>query len=315
MEPITPFEPVLNDSIPAGDNWRYEIKWDGTRILTYHDDSGTRLFNRKKHERTHQYPELTNISSYCKANSVILDGEVIALAEDGKPSFHDVMRRDLIKRIERVAEAQRKVPVTYMIFDVLFFNGNWVNHRPLTERLHILSNVVIPNERVQLVSGHTDGEALFAAVKQNDMEGILCKQLSSIYSLNGKDGSWQKVKNYGDIFAVVGGFTLGGGFVNAVLLGQYDEEGRLWYIGHTGTGKLTKADWRGLTDVLKPAVIKETPFVNKPERHKDAYWVSPKLTVKVQYSEWRWQEGRSLRQPSIQAFIDVSPLDCKLPWI
>lgn len=315
MNPIIPFEPVVSGSIPAGPNWRYEIKWDGTRILTYNDGGSTSLFNRKKRNRTGHYPELLNFRSYCKASSAILDGEVIALAEDGKPSFHEVMRRDLIKRLERIEEVRRKVPVTYMIFDVVYVNGNWINDRPLAERLDILHNIIVPHEHVQLVSAHNDGNALFAVIEKQAMEGIVCKDLASTYAINGKDGRWLKVKNYGDITAVIGGFTLGGGFVNAVLLGQYDADGKLWYIGHTGTGKLKKSEWRDLTDVLKPMTVKDRPFVNQPERHHDAYWVTPKLTVKVQYSEWRWHEGRALRQPSLQAFVEVPAEDCKLPWV
>lgn len=314
MEPITPFEPMISSVIPEGDRWRFEIKWDGTRILTYDDGTETKLFNRKKNERTYHYPELVNIKDYCKAQSVILDGEVIALA-DGKPSFHEVMRRDLIKRLERVNEARLQVPITYMIFDILYLNGNWITSRPLFERLELLASIITTNEHVQVVSGHDHGRALFDAVVQQDMEGIVCKDLNSVYVIDGKDDRWLKVKNYGDIFAVVGGFTLGGGFVNSVLLGQYDAEGKLWYIGHSGTGKLTKADWRKLTDVLKPLTVKDRPFANKPERHPDAYWVNPELTVKVQYSEWRWKEGRALRQPSIQAFVEVPAKDCKLPWV
>ncbi|KIL41213.1 DNA ligase [Gordoniibacillus kamchatkensis] len=315
MDPVIPFEPVVSDTIPAGSNWRYEIKWDGTRILTYHDNGGTQLYNRKRHNRTAHYPELLDFRSYCKADSAVLDGEVIALAADGKPSFHEVMRRDMIRRLERVDEMRRKVPVTYMVFDVLYVNGRWIHNRPLSERLDILQQIVMPHEHVLQASSHPDGEALFAVVRQQGMEGIVCKDLTSAYAFNGKDGRWVKVKNYGDITAVVGGFTLEGGVVNAVLLGQYDGDGKLWYIGHAGTGKLTKSDWRHLTELLKPAVIRDRPFVNEPARHRDAYWVAPRLTAKVQYSEWRWNEGRSLRQPSIQAFVDVPPEDCKLPWV
>lgn len=304
----------MSDVIPKEDYWRYEIKWDGTRILVYHDQGGTRLFNRKQNERTNHYPELLQVQSYCDAESVILDGEVIALAENGKPSFHEVMRRDLIQRLDRVNEVQRIVRITYMIFDIVYYNGEWVNSRPLSDRIELLSKIISPSENVQLVSSHNDGESLFKVIQQQEMEGIVCKDLRSSYALGGKDDRWKKVKNYGDIIAVIGGFTLSGGFVNAVLLGQYDNAGRLWYIGHTGTGKLTKAEWRDLTDVLKPMMVKERPFANRPERHKDAYWVKPVLTAKVQYSEWRWQEGRALRQPSIQSFVNVPPEECKLPW-
>jgi bifunctional non-homologous end joining protein LigD len=313
MKPIIPFEPIRSDTIPTGDQWIYEVKWDGTRMLTYYDGEKTELFNRKKRNRTHHYPELLDISSYCKSDSVILDGEIIALAEDGKPSFHQAMRRDLIKKLDRVKEVQRVVPITYMIFDIVFYNGQWINEKPLKERKQILSSIIEPNNTIQLVSPHDDGEALFNAIEQQEMEGILCKDMESTYSMDGKDARWIKVKNYGDTIAVIGGFTLNGGIVNAVLLGQYGPEGMLHYIGHTGTGRLSKEDWRGLTNLLTPTVTKERPFVNKPERHNDAIWVKPKTTVKIQYSEWRWKEGRSLRQPSIQSFVDIPPEECKLP--
>jgi bifunctional non-homologous end joining protein LigD len=315
MELIFPFEPVISEEIPQDDHWRYEIKWDGTRILTYHNQEGTKLFNRKQNERTHNYPELLQVGSYCEADSVILDGEVIALAENGKPSFHEVMRRDLIQRLERVGEVQRIVHITYMLFDIVYYNGEWVNNLALSERIELLHKIISPSENVQLVASHDDGDSLFQVIQQQGMEGIVCKDLRSSYSLGGKDDRWKKVKNYGDIIAVIGGFTLNGGFVNAVLLGQYDNEGKLWYIGHTGTGKLTKAEWRDLTDVLRPLMVKNHPFAKKPERHKDAFWVKPILTAKVQYSEWRWQEGRALRQPSIQSFVNTPPEECKLPWV
>jgi bifunctional non-homologous end joining protein LigD len=315
LKPIIPFEPVISHTIPTENHWRHEIKWDGTRILTYHNNEGTKLFNRKQRERTFHYPELTALQSYCRATSVILDGEVIALADNGKPSFHEVMRRDMIQRLERVKDAQLKIPITYMIFDIAYYNGQWINHLPLSERIELLSSIITPSEHVHLVSVHNHGETLFKVMQQQDMEGIVCKDLRSTYSLGAKDDRWKKVKNYGDVIAVIGGFTLRGGLVNAVLLGQYDLEGKLWYIGHTGTGKLTKEEWRNLTQILTPAVMNACPFAKKPQRYKDAFWVRPTITAKVQYSEWRWQEGRALRQPSIQAFVTAPPQECKLPWI
>ncbi|MFD0672749.1 DNA ligase [Cohnella sp. GCM10027633] len=315
MKPIYPFEPVSSESIPTGSDWRYEIKWDGTRILTYYDGSSTKLYNRKHNERTYHYPELLDTPSYCDASSVILDGEVIALAEDGMPSFHEVMRRDLLKKLDRVQEMERVVPISYMVFDILYLNGEWVTQRPLSDRLMLLRDTLRPNRHVQPAAAHDNGNQLFELMRQRNMEGIVCKDLRSAYLINGKDDRWRKVKNYGDIVAVIGGYTLSGGFVNAVLLGQYDQEGKLRYIGHTGTGKLTRAEWRQLTDVLAPQTSHGSPFANRPERHKDAFWVTPRLTARIQYSEWRWQEGRSLRQPSLQSFVDVPIEQCKLPWV
>jgi bifunctional non-homologous end joining protein LigD len=313
LKPIIPFEPIRSDTVPKGPDWIHQIKWDGVRVLTYYDGLECRLFNRKLNERTNQYPELLDVTKYCMANSVILDGEIIALGSDGKPSFHEVMRRDGIRRMERVEQAAKEVPITYLVFDVLFYNGQWINEWPLRERNQLLSRILTPNETVQLVTSHSEGNALYRVVQEADIEGIVCKDLNGTYAIDGKDDRWIKVKNYGDVIAVVGGFTLNGGIVNAVMLGLYDGAGKLWYIGHTGTGRLTRIEWRKLTETLLPTVITDKPFHNIPKRHKDAYWVQPMLTVKIVYTEWRWKEGRSMRQPSIQAFVDVPPGECMLP--
>lgn len=308
MKPIIPMEPVNSEAIPIGKEWIAQVKWDGVRILTYFDGQSVGLYNRKQHERTLHYPEITNIGAYCSAQSIILDGEVIALGADGKPSFHEVMRRDGIRRMEKVAMAQREVPVTYMIFDVIYKDGIWLDKHPYQERMEVLTAAIQPNDQVQLVTSHDDGQALFDVIKLHGMEGIVLKKLSSTYAIGQKKDSWLKKKNYRDLIAAIGGFTLNAGIVNAVLLGLYDAEGRFWYIGHTGTGKLTHQEWRELTETLKPLVRKERPFINKPERHGDAYWVKPTITAKIKYAEWT--EGRSLRQPSIQSFVDVRPEEC-----
>ncbi|HET7522051.1 MAG TPA: RNA ligase family protein [Bacillales bacterium] len=308
MEPIIPFEPVRKDRIPSGEDWMTQVKWDGVRILVYRDGNEVRLFNRKKNERTMNYPELVDIRSFCKGSSVILDGEVIALGEDGKPSFHKVMRRDGIRREERVKYMKDVVPVSYMIFDVLFYNGDWLNQRPLIERMEILDEIIEPRENIQLVASHDDPHALFEAIRQQEMEGIVMKKRDSPYLIGEKKENWIKVKNYRDLIAAIGGFTLDGNVANAVLLGLYDREGRFHYAGHTGTGKMTGEDWRVLTEKLQRLKVDSCPFVNRPHRHKDAYWVRPVLTVKVQYAEWT--QGRALRQPSIQALVDIPASEC-----
>lgn len=310
LNPVIPFEPVLADRIIEGPEWVAQVKWDGVRILIYYDGKDVRLYNRKKNERTWHYPELTNISSYCNAKSVILDGEVIALGSDGKPSFHEVMRRDAIRRMERVRSMQRRVPITYMIFDVIYFNGKWLDKRPLKERCDMLSQIIMPHESVQLVDSYPKGRALFQAVKQQQLEGIILKNVKSTYVINGKDRRWQKVKNYKDLHAVIGGVTLRSGIVNAVLLGLYDSRGRLWYIGHAGTGKLTQEEWKELTEKVKAMEITDRPFHNPHPRMREAVWLKPELTVKVQFIEWT--ASGTLRQPSIQSFVNVRPQDCVL---
>jgi bifunctional non-homologous end joining protein LigD len=310
LSPIYPFEPVSSNEIPDGPEWISQIKWDGVRILTYFDGENTKLFNRKLNERTKIFPELTNIKSYTSAESIILDGEVIALDQNGNPSFHEVMRRDGIRRLDRVNSAIEAVPIYYMIFDILYYNGEWIHELPLKTRLEILSEAIKPNNQIQIVPENQDGKGLFEVAKQHGLEGIVCKNLTSRYIINGKTSDWKKIKNYKDIIAVIGGVTYRSGIVNSVLVGLYDDKGQFWYIGHVGTGKLTNADWKDLTKVVETIKIEQNPFVNKPQRIKEIQWIEPVLTVKVQFIEWT--EGHSLRQPSIQAFVDQDPKACTL---
>lgn len=310
LAPIIPFEPIATETMPEGEEWVAQIKWDGVRVLTYFDGEEIKLFNRRINERTNHYPELTEIESYCSATSVILDGEIIALGENGKPSFHEVMRRDGLRRMERVKEVQKNVPITYMIFDVLYYNGQWIHHRSLEDRIEILGNIIRPQEYAQLVTVHRDAVTLFEVIRQQGMEGIIVKDLLSSYTFDGKDKRWQKKKNFRDLIAVVGGITLRQGIVNALLLGAHDSAGKLWYIGHAGTGKLTKEEWRELTSLVQPLIQEERPFANRPERMKDAIWLQPKITVKIKFMEWT--EGYSLRQPSIQGFVDIPPEEARL---
>lgn len=311
LNPLVPFEPVRWETVPQGDDWLHQVKWDGVRVLAYATGAQKRLFNRKRRERTLHYPELV-AERICNANSYVVDGEIIALDADGKPSFHAVMRRDGLRRMERVREVEREVPIVYMVFDLLYCDGTWLFERPLEDRLDILERIIEPSRNVQFVTSHSDGAALFAAVRDHGMEGIVSKRLGRSYAPNGKDDRWVKVKNYGSVKAVIGGFTLNGGTVNAVLLGLYDEQNRLRFIGKAGTGTLTRNDWRQLTDGLAAIRTAESPFADRHPDMKGAHWVRPAVVVDVRYSEWRRHEGRLLRQPSIRGFVDMAPERCML---
>jgi bifunctional non-homologous end joining protein LigD len=126
--------------------------------------------------------------------------------------------------------------------------------------------------------------------------------------MDAKKPLWQKVKIIRDVNAVVGGYTTKLGIANALLVGLYDEQGKLWYIGHVGTGKLTKEEWRALTQKLESVRQSESPFSNQTGRSMDAFWVKPEKVVKIHFAEWT--SGRSLRQPSIQSFLEVDPASC-----
>jgi len=308
IKPIVPFEPVSAETVPQGPEWVAQIKWDGVRLLAYYDGQEVRLFNRRRHERTGNYPELLDAGIYGRASSFVLDGEVIALGPDGKPSFHQVMRRDGLRRLDKVTLAAREVPITYMVFDIVYLNGEWLTKQPLSYRLEKLQEIVRPGPHIQPVTSYDDGDALYQATKQHGLEGIVVKKKDSPYLPGEKRDFWRKVKHYRDLIAVVGGFTLNNGIANALLLGLYDEDGRLLYIGHSGTGRLSQQDWRDVTASLKSLVRSTSPFGNKVEREKEAIWVEPCLTVKVKFAEWT--PAGYLRQPSIQAFVQIPPEEC-----
>ncbi|RKP53207.1 DNA ligase [Cohnella endophytica] len=307
LTPVIPFEPINSTIIPKGDNWIAQIKWDGVRMLSYYDGIEVRLINRRKNDRTMQYPEFRSPSEYCSASSFIVDGELIAF-DSNKPSFHEIMKRDSLRSKKSIEIATSQVPVTLMVFDVLYCNGEWVVNRSLAERQIVLSSIIKPNPHVQIVQNFTDADGLFDVMKTHHMEGIVYKNLSSTYVISGKDSRWQKRKLHQDLNMVIGGVTYRDKVVNSILLGVFSN-GSLVYVGHAGAGKLTVADWMDLTSRIEPLIIASNPFANKPTRNKDAVWVRPEIVVKVQFMEWTL--GKAMRHPTIQGIVaNGSIQDC-----
>ncbi|MGG4439598.1 RNA ligase family protein [Brevibacillus fortis] len=305
--PIIPFEPVMADEFPSEDNWIAQVKWDGVRMLTYYDGHEVRLVNRRLNDRTLQYPEFVNAKRYCSGSSFILDGEMIAF-DSNRPSFQEIMKRDSLRKKQSIDLAVNQTPVTYMIFDVLYYNGDWVIEQELIRRHQLLEQMIIPQPNVQVVQNFKDAKALYDVMVQHEMEGIVCKGCTSSYAINGKDKRWQKMKIFHDLFAVIGGVTFRDGVVNALLLGLYNDEGKFYYIGHAGTAKFSKKTWQDLTQQIQPTIRPTKPFENEPERRKDAIWVEPEIVVKVKFMEWT--TGKTMRHPSVQAIVNMPVSAC-----
>ena len=312
LKPIIPFEPIAVNQIPTGENWVAQIKWDGVRILSYCEGGEVRLINRRQNDRTMQYPELQDPKAYCSASSFILDGEMIAL-DSSRPSFHEIMKRDSVRREQSVRLATKQTPVTYMVFDVLYVDGEWVHERTLAQRQQLLRDIIIPQAYIQIVQNFTDGQALYDVMLKHEMEGIVCKDLNSTYVCDGKDKRWQKKKIFRDLYAVIGGVTLQHGVANALLLGLYNDTGALLYIGHAGTGTFSRKGWEELTERLRPLIIERSPFSNEPKRSRDALWVKPEIVVKVEYMEWT--PGHTMRHPTLQGIVEMSKEECTLMQI
>jgi bifunctional non-homologous end joining protein LigD len=311
LQPLIPFEPVLASRLPLPESepWIAQIKWDGVRMLSYYDGSHAELLNRRGNRRTLQYPELSRPEAYCRADSVILDGEIIALS-GGKPSFHEVMRRDSLKNEAAIRAVSVQVPVLYMVFDILYCNGVWLLDQPLSRRQQILSEMLLPHPHVQNVPSYPQPAQLYSAALKGGLEGIVCKKLTSTYAPGGKDHRWQKYKIISDVTAVAGGVTFRDGLVNALLFGLYDDAGKLHYIGHAGAGRITVQDWRNLNARIGSLLTGQMPFAELPQRSKGAVWIKPELVFKLHYLEWN--TSGTFRQPVIQSQVELPPLACRM---
>lgn len=300
MEPVSKKEPFDSPF------YTFQIKWDGVRILALVEQGRVILKNRKGRPRTEQYPELQKLAALVGVKSAVLDGEVIAMA-GGKPSFARIIRRDFCRREEAVRALQRQIPCTYCLFDLLYLDGADLTGKPLEERLRLLAETVEAKPPLYLNENFEEGEALYREVEQAGLEGIVAKKKGSPYRSGKKSGDWLKIKPRRRQLCVVGGLTMPGGSVGALLLGAY-REGELLYIGKAGSG-LTESDLLLLRDyALKSAVA--GPSFSNPPRERDSLWLEPRLTTLIEFAEWTGD--LRLRAPVVLGFTNRSPAEALL---
>lgn len=305
---IVPMEPILCTTPPPDNHdFIYEVKWDGVRMLAFIEPGQVRLINKRQHVRTRQYPELQGLTRFIKATTAILDGEVIAL-KNGRPSFPTVMQRDLVVRPETVQQLVRHIPIHYMVFDLLFLNGEFLTGLPLEKRKERLYEVLQPQSAIQLVEPFSSGQLLWEATRKQDMEGIVAKRRDSPYIAGKKHRLWLKMKHRRRQNCVVGGYTLRGNRVNALLLGAY-RDGELLYLGRAGSG-LTEKDVDMLTVELPRLEKNDSPFHNLASPQRGYYFTEPVLTVAVEFAEWT--EDGHFRAPVIAGFTGLSPRECQV---
>lgn len=304
LDLVEPMLPVLVKEIIESPEYVYQVKWDGVRMLAYLSAGRITLVNRSGRVRTGQYPELQELASLLKVSPAIVDGELVVL-KNGKPSFASILKRDL-SNPHQADYLKKQYPVHYMVFDIPFA-GQDLRNLPLAERQPILEQSLVKNEGIQTVENFSTGHSLFAAIKAQDMEGIVIKRATSPYIGGKKHRDWLKVKYRRTQYCVVGGYTLKGSLINALLLGVYHHEDLL-YVGKAGTG-LKQEDWSILTRELSRMSIPHSPFVNKPPA-RGYYFVQPQLTVKVEFAEWT--DTLTLRSPVITGFSNKPAGECRL---
>jgi bifunctional non-homologous end joining protein LigD len=294
-----------------------EMKWDGARAIAVVAEGELRLFSRNQRPITHSYPELADLPALLRGRDIVLDGEIVALQQSGQPRFGLLQERLHVQTPP--ASLVVRVPVIFYAFDVLALDGAATIASPYLLRRELLAGLELASEHVQ-VPPHwddVDGEAMLAVARQHDLEGIVSKKATSPYRPGVRSRDWIKTPIRNSIAVVIGGWVPGGGrrsdMIGALLVGAYDDTGRLGYLGHVGTG-FTEAALRRLRALLTPLERPTSPFAAPvPHDHAHgAHWVQPLLTGEVEYRELTGGEHR-LRHPAWKGLRNTPPATARIP--
>jgi len=283
------FEPMsaeVASKPPAGPEWLYEVKWDGVRALCFIRDEQVRMWSRRGNRCDQQYPELAVLPHYVDAKTAILDGEIAALDENGRPSFSRIQPRIAISDPNAIAHLARKTPVTLFLFDLLYLDGYDLRGVPLMERKQLLKEIVTPSDHVRY-SDHFAGagESMLEAARQNGLEGVMAKRADSLYESR-RSRCWMKIKVVNEQEFVICGFTHGErDYFSSLVVGLYDG-GQLVPAGQVGTG-FTEKSLAEIYKKLEPLITDKSPFAEKPKRAlRKITWVKPELVCEVKFVEF-----------------------------
>ena len=300
--------------LPRDDeDWAFEVKWDGVRAICHSEPGRMRLHSRNLLDITPRYPEVGRLNRALSHHRAVLDGEIVALDAEGKPSFGALQRRMHVGSEATVRRLAKDTPVTYIIFDLLWLDGHSLMDLPYTERRARLAELELGDGgrwRVpDYVVGH--GEQLLAATEQQGLEGVIAKRLDSTYQPGQRTPSWLKIKNTSRQEVVVGGWVPGDGKrrdrIGALLVGVREDDGSLRHVGRVGTG-FTEAELDRLAEMLRPLEREDSPFApGGPKIPRGAVFADPELVAEVEFREWT--DGGQLRAPSYKGLRDDKPAE------
>lgn len=290
--PGAPPAPMLATAgpLPHGPGWAYEFKWDGVRALAQWDGANLALYARSGAVITAAYPELLGLADVLAATGArdaLLDGEIVALGADGRPSFTALAERMHVRDAGRAAALAAALPVTYMIFDVLRWHGRDLTAASYAQRRDLLDGLPLDGyERWLVPPWFDDGPVTEAAAHDLALEGVVAKRLTAPYRPGLRSPDWIKVKREHTTDVVVGGWRPGVRPLGALLVGVARPDGRLDYRGRVGGG-ISGAAQRALLEALTPLVATTAPFATPLPREdaKGATFVRPELVVEVRYGQ------------------------------
>jgi bifunctional non-homologous end joining protein LigD len=306
---------ATSGALPLGPSWGYEFKWDGVRAVAYVAEQ-VRLLSRNDRDVTAAYPELGELGQLLANHRAVLDGEIVALDAKNRPSFSALQRRMHVR--EPSAALVAGTPVRLYVFDLLHLDGTDTTGLPYIQRRAALQELELSGDNVDTPPYWTGdaGRDLATAAADLGLEGVMAKQLHSTYEPGRRSPAWVKVPLNDTIEVIVGGYKPGAGrragTIGSVLLGMYDEQDRLTYVGHVGTG-FTQAALRDLQQRLDRLRRSDSPFDSPvPREHaRHAVWVDPLVVGDVTFRSWT--PDRRLRHPSWKGLrSDREPADIRL---
>jgi bifunctional non-homologous end joining protein LigD len=315
---IRPMLATLVDKPFDDEEWLYEIKWDGYRAVTFVDGDSIRLVSRNQNDFTAAYPELHLIPKYIKGKKAILDGEIVALDEQGRSSFSLMQQRTGVgEGGRRIRRTRDDIPVAYYVFDLLYLDGYDLMQADLERRKQLLSTILIGTDLIRYSDHYVgNGLKLFQVAAQSGLEGIIAKRRGSCY-LQKRTREWLKIKIVKRQECVIGGYTDPRGSrenFGSIVLGLSDERDRLVPVGQAGSGfnEQTHAImWKRLEALQTP----RSPFWGKVESDRRVHYVKPELVAEIKFTEWTHEGqtgGVKMRAPVFQGLrLDKNPKECR----
>ena len=289
----TPWEHVFTD-----EGWSYELKWDGVRCVLSSESGHTVLRSRAGNDMTDRYPEIGQVQL---ASDLVLDGEIVVLDAEGRPSFELLQGR---MNLQRVGSGANPAQVTYVVFD-LIHNRESLIDQPVEDRYLQLRELDLPTGFVVPDRFTGNPSPIWEFVVNRELEGIVAKRLGSAYQPGVRSADWRKISHFKQVRAIVGGFTPGTGgrtpSFGALLLGIRDGDELRW-VGSVGSG-FDNRTLGAVRSALDEMVTGSSPFAADAELPAEATWVEPHLVAVVRYKQWT-RAGR-LRAPSFKGFSDV----------
>ena len=297
----------LADRPPRGDDWFFEVKWDGVRAIAFIENEEVRLQSRTGVRCERQYPELAVIPHQLAARTAILDGEIAVLDEKGVSRFHLIQPRIANTDPNTIAHLVRSTPVVYFVFDLLYLDGYDLRQVEYARRRELLESILTPSPvlRISEAFPASAGEALLDAARETGLEGILAKRAGSRYESK-RSSDWLKIKIVGRQEFVIGGFTEPQGdrqYFGALVLGVY-KNSKLHWVGNVGTG----FDQKSLAELyskLQPLITKDCPFVEIPNPSRGMTWVQPELVAEIKFANWT--PDNRLRAPVFEGLRNDKP--------